>query len=170
MVHSAQLSHDPRANGFLIALAKAGAAHASGGLHQRTGEGGAEAFVVIQGQAVTSGCRGLDADPLQGHKRQGMADPGKPGPGGATQVRKAAQPHQADSHAVKHSENRAGGLHRYEVGHGFQPKGTRLTGSSEEGLIAQAAELMSSSPSYVWRSAQMEKWVGPPAVWLSWGR
>lgn len=90
------------------------------------------------------------------------------GSGALEEARRAA--FYLGKYVAKHSEKRSEGLHRYEVGQGFQPKGTRLSGSTEEGLIAQATELMGRSPSYVWRSAQMEKWVGPPAVWMSWAR
>ena len=90
------------------------------------------------------------------------------GSGALEEARRAAM--YLGKYAAKHSEHRGAGLHRYEVGQGFQPKRTRLTGRSDDELIAKAGELIGRPPGYVWRSSQMEKWVGPPAVWLSWGR
>lgn len=64
---------------------------------------------------------------------------------------------------------RALGLHRYEVGQGFQPPVVRLTGVSSEDVLNQAIERMGGVlPSISWSSAAVEDWQGPPAVWFAW--
>lgn len=69
----------------------------------------------------------------------------------------------------KDFEGRAEGLHRYEVGQGFQPAAVPLAGRSVDDVLRQASELMSDGPSHVWQSREVEGWQGPPAVWASWG-
>lgn len=61
------------------------------------------------------------------------------------------------------------GLHRYEVGQGFQPLVTRLRGVSPEGVLASAVEVMGAAPSRSWSSAEVEDWKAPPALWFQWG-
>lgn len=67
-------------------------------------------------------------------------------------------------------ERRLDGLHRYDVGQGFQPEALALTGHSSWEVLEQASEYLSGQPSTVWSSAQREDWPGPPAVWAQWGR
>jgi hypothetical protein len=62
----------------------------------------------------------------------------------------------------------AGGLNRYDVAQGFQPRAEPITGPTEAGVIGEAAERMGGPPAYVWRSETQEGWRGPHAVWLSW--
>jgi hypothetical protein len=61
-----------------------------------------------------------------------------------------------------------GGLHRYEVAQGFQPKGVRLAGVSAGQLLAQAVEVMGSQPERSWSSADQDGWQGPPAGGFAW--
>ena len=60
------------------------------------------------------------------------------------------------------------GLHRYEVGQGFQPRSIVLDGTSADEVIGWAGTVMDRTPAYVWRSRDAENWTGPPAVWASW--
>lgn len=60
------------------------------------------------------------------------------------------------------------GLHRYEVGQGFQPRTVRITGTSADEVIGGAETFMGTAPERVWRSGDQEGWAGPPAVWASW--
>jgi hypothetical protein len=62
----------------------------------------------------------------------------------------------------------AGGLNRYDVAQGFQPRQEPITGRSESGVIGEASERMGGPPWYVWRSVNQEGWKGPRAVWLQW--
>jgi len=62
----------------------------------------------------------------------------------------------------------AGGLHRYEVAEGFQPRGHRLSGESADEVIGWASVVMGTTPEHVWRSGESGEWAGPPAVWASW--
>jgi hypothetical protein len=66
-------------------------------------------------------------------------------------------------------EERALGLHRYEVGQGFQPPVFRLTGVSSQDVLHQAIERMGGVlPAISWSSSEAEDWQGPPAVWFAW--
>jgi hypothetical protein len=65
-------------------------------------------------------------------------------------------------------ERRPPGLHRYEVGQGFQPEEVKLRGRSPDALIKRASELLGREPRRVWRSEQAESWHGPPACWVQW--
>jgi len=62
----------------------------------------------------------------------------------------------------------SGGLNRYDVAQGFQPKAEGLTAATEAEAIALAVERMGEEPAYVWRSENQEGWRGPQAVWLQW--
>jgi hypothetical protein len=62
----------------------------------------------------------------------------------------------------------SGGLNRYDVAQGFQPKAEGIFGQWEEDVIAEAIERMGLVPSLVWRSVGAEGWRGPRAVFLSW--
>jgi hypothetical protein len=66
-------------------------------------------------------------------------------------------------------ERRVPGLHRYEVGQGFQPATQRLWGRTAEHAIDVASKVMGRPPVRVWSSTEAEDWQGPPAVWASWG-
>jgi hypothetical protein len=61
-----------------------------------------------------------------------------------------------------------GGLNRYDVAQGFQPRTEPLIADSEAGVIGLAVEAMGEPPAYVWRSVDQEGWRGPRAVWLQW--
>ncbi|MBA3877464.1 MAG: hypothetical protein C0498_11140 [Anaerolinea sp.] len=61
-----------------------------------------------------------------------------------------------------------GGLHRYEVAQGFQPKRVTLDGATADEVLGWAASVIGAAPEYVWRSRDEEDWAGPPAVWASW--
>jgi len=65
-------------------------------------------------------------------------------------------------------ERRPAGLHRYEVGQGFQPESVYISGGSTEHVIGQASARMGRQPSYLWHSTGQEGWQGPPACWVSW--
>jgi hypothetical protein len=87
------------------------------------------------------------------------------GSGALEESRRAA--YYLAKYAGKHAERRPGGLHRYEVGQGFQPRKIRLMRTSEVEVIAAAAELMGREPK-VWRSSEKKDWAGPPALRLTW--
>lgn len=63
---------------------------------------------------------------------------------------------------------RALGMHRYDLGQGFQPKVTRLHGDSPGSVIEQASEVFGAEPAVRWNSDQVESWDGPPAIWAQW--
>ena len=58
---------------------------------------------------------------------------------------------------------RLAGLHRYEVGQGFQPAKIACYGNSAEDVIERASGYMGSAPEHVWLSSGVEGWRGPPA-------
>jgi hypothetical protein len=60
------------------------------------------------------------------------------------------------------------GLHRYEVGQGFQPPVLRLAGRSSSEALSKAVTVMGGSPSQSWSSTDAEGWKAPPAVWFAW--
>jgi hypothetical protein len=62
----------------------------------------------------------------------------------------------------------APGLHRYEVGQGFQPRSIGLDGSSAEAVLGWAETVMARPVAYLWRSRDEDEWAGPPAVWAAW--
>jgi len=62
----------------------------------------------------------------------------------------------------------AGGLHRYEVAQGFQPRGVPIRGTSADEVIDWAETYMGARADRVWRSRDEEAWQGPPALWASW--
>jgi hypothetical protein len=62
----------------------------------------------------------------------------------------------------------AGGLNRYDVAQGFQPRREPIEARTVEGAIAAASDRMGGPPAYVWRSEGTEGWRGPSAVWLQW--
>jgi hypothetical protein len=66
------------------------------------------------------------------------------------------------------SERRLAGLHRYEVGQGFQPAKVECYGESAEDVIDRASGYMGSQPERVWLSSSVEGWRGPPACWAQW--
>jgi len=66
-------------------------------------------------------------------------------------------------------DRREGGLHRYEVAQGFQPRQRRITGRTLEEVLARAADLMGGPPEEIWDSANADRWDGPHAVWARWG-
>jgi hypothetical protein len=65
-------------------------------------------------------------------------------------------------------ERRLAGLHRYEVGQGFQPAKVECYGRSAEDVIERASGYMGSQPERVWLSSSVEGWRGPPACWAQW--
>ncbi len=68
----------------------------------------------------------------------------------------------------KDLDSAAGGLHRYEVAQGFQPRAERIEGPTQEAVLAEAGRRMGVAPEYVWDSAQECDWSSPHAVWASW--
>ena len=62
----------------------------------------------------------------------------------------------------------AAGLHRYEVGQGFQPRSLTLDGTTAEEVLGWADTVMDRRAVRVWRSRDEREWAGPPAVWASW--
>jgi hypothetical protein len=65
-------------------------------------------------------------------------------------------------------EAEAGGLHRYEVAQGFQPRSLTLDGTTADDVLGWAETVMERPAAYLWRSRDQEGWAGPPAVWASW--
>lgn len=65
-------------------------------------------------------------------------------------------------------ERRLTGLHRYEVGQGFQPAKVECYGASAEDVIERASGYMGSAPERVWLSSSVEGWRRPPACWAQW--
>jgi len=63
---------------------------------------------------------------------------------------------------------RSQGLHRYEVGQGFQPKITAVWGRSRDEAIDRACSIMHGPPEVLWFSDDKQDWQGPPALWLQW--
>ena len=61
-----------------------------------------------------------------------------------------------------------GGLNRYDLAQGFQPKTEPIVAPTETEVIALAVERMGERPAYVWRSINQEGWRGPRAVSLRW--
>ena len=62
----------------------------------------------------------------------------------------------------------AGGLHRYEVAQGFQPRCRVLYAATADGALLAAADEMGGPPTRKWESRSDAEWAGPPAVWASW--
>lgn len=62
----------------------------------------------------------------------------------------------------------AGGLNRYDLAQGFQPKREVIEGRTEAGVLRVASERMGGPPAFVWRSATQKGWRGPSAVWAAW--
>jgi hypothetical protein len=65
-------------------------------------------------------------------------------------------------------ERRQAGLHRYEVGQGFQPEQLLVYGRTDLEAIEQASDYLGRAPEYVWRSQNSEGWRGPPSCWVAW--
>lgn len=62
---------------------------------------------------------------------------------------------------------RVKGLHRYDVGQGFQPRVLRLRGRSSDDVLGQASKFFGMAPAYRWSSADVEGWfrrIGPAAL------
>jgi hypothetical protein len=60
------------------------------------------------------------------------------------------------------------GLHRYEVGQGFQPTFQRIKGSSRADVLRRAVDRVGSMPNHFWTSDSVPEWQGPPALWVAW--
>ena len=65
-------------------------------------------------------------------------------------------------------ERRPPGLHRYDVGQGFEPDKVECYGDSAERAIRNASRVMGSEPERIWLSSTVEGWRGPPACWAQW--
>lgn len=89
------------------------------------------------------------------------------GSGRLEEARKAAR-YLAKYVSKSVEDGRPAGLHRYEVGQGFQPAEVLVYGRTADDAIRSASELMGHSPIHVWRSDDLEGWEGPPAVWVQW--
>jgi hypothetical protein len=63
---------------------------------------------------------------------------------------------------------RSAGLHRYEVGQGFQPGRVVVEGRTAEEVLSLASEWFGFAPASLWRSGSEKDWHGPPAVWAAW--
>ena len=61
-----------------------------------------------------------------------------------------------------------GGLHRYEVAEGFQPRAVPLVAATADGALARASERMGQRPARVWRSSEVAEWPWAGAVWAQW--
>jgi len=62
----------------------------------------------------------------------------------------------------------AGGLNRYDVAQGFQPRAERLRADTEGEVVGLAVRRMGERPAYLWRSINQDGWRGPCAVWVEW--
>lgn len=62
-----------------------------------------------------------------------------------------------------------GGLHRYEVAQGFQPRTLAFTGTHEGQALDAACDVMGSRPSFRWSSDDAINWIAPPARSYQWG-
>lgn len=62
----------------------------------------------------------------------------------------------------------SGGLHRYDLGQGFQPQRDAFIGRTAEEALGLAVGAMGAPPSLVWRSSDEAQWAGPPAIWAQW--
>jgi hypothetical protein len=62
----------------------------------------------------------------------------------------------------------SGGLNRYDVAQGFQPRSVPIGGRSDIDVMRVACKRMGGPPEYVWRSETQKGWRGPSAVWLQW--
>ncbi len=82
------------------------------------------------------------------------------------EARKAAG--YLSKYVTKTFDHDLGGLHRYEVGQGFQPAVTKFTGERADVVLAYACEVMGAAPEARWVSWDVEDWQGPPAVWFAW--
>jgi hypothetical protein len=60
------------------------------------------------------------------------------------------------------------GLHRYDVAQRFAPRPETYRGRSSEEVMAWAAERMGRWPDYSTSSGDWDRYVGPPAVFVSW--
>jgi len=69
---------------------------------------------------------------------------------------------------TKSVEEVAAGLHRYEVGQGFQPAGAVFRGRSSDEVLRWAAREMGRPAEFVKPSAEWTAYLGPPAVFASW--
>ena len=61
-----------------------------------------------------------------------------------------------------------GGLHRYDVAQGFQPKRVTVRGATAREALDRAAMRMGRPPAREWHSSSVEDWARPPAVWAQW--
>ena len=61
-----------------------------------------------------------------------------------------------------------GGLNRYDVAQGFQPRSEIIEGRTEAKVLAAASVRMGGPPAVLWRSATVEGWRGPSSVWAAW--
>jgi hypothetical protein len=69
---------------------------------------------------------------------------------------------------TKSVEEVAAGLHRYEVGQGFQPATVSFRGRSSDEVLRWAATEMGRTAEFVKPSAEWNQYLGPPAVFASW--
>jgi hypothetical protein len=71
-------------------------------------------------------------------------------------------------YVTKEATDSLGGLHRYEVAQGFQPRRQAFTAATGAEALATISQGMGRPPEYVWWSSETEDWQGPPAVWAQW--
>jgi hypothetical protein len=69
---------------------------------------------------------------------------------------------------TKSVEEVAAGLHRYEVGQGFQPASVVFRGRSSDEVLRWAVNQMGRPAGYVKPSVEWKDYLGPPAVFASW--
>lgn len=60
------------------------------------------------------------------------------------------------------------GLHRYEVGEGFQPRVWRSFADTRDDAIDLCDLIMNGATPQVSTSAEWKDWHGPPTVWMQW--
>lgn len=69
---------------------------------------------------------------------------------------------------VSKALDRSGGLHRYEVAEGFQPRRLRFFADTMEVALQFCVELRGGAIPQFSLSDEWEGWEGPPTVWMQW--
>lgn len=91
------------------------------------------------------------------------------GSGTLAEARKAARyvaPYTAKS---ADDADRPAGLHRYEVGQGFQPKKVTVAGWTVEHAAGSASRMFGGTvPAASWTSDEQEDWDAPASCWFAW--
>lgn len=71
-------------------------------------------------------------------------------------------------YTAKTLDGATGGLHRYEVAQGFQPRSVVFERPTSLEALDAAADYLGAGPSVLWFSRDEDEWAGAPAVWAQW--